>query len=194
VSPPALLASGSAGVRATSGAAGGRSSPSRILAARATSGPPRFMRNSFFCSSLRGAKSAPPMNDWPVETAVSESPNIHSAAQSEMPGTTVLSVGDATQPSLAGAGAAAAGAGAAAAGEKAGPAVGAGAAVGAPAAVARATPAGLGTSRIAARTGSGVPCRAATLRPRCVPAARVIAASRFSNRRPMCGLVCRGAS
>ena len=115
------------------------------------------------------------MNGVPVETAVSASPNRYSEAQSEMPGMTVLSVGDGTQASAAGAGAAAGAAGAAGA------------------AAERARPAAFGTSRIAARTGSGRRCRSVTARPSRSPLARATAAWRPSSRRPMRALVCREA-
>jgi len=118
-----------------------------------------LIRESRFCSGVRGVKSAPPANGEPDAIAVSASPNIHSEAQSEMPGRTVLSVADGTHVSVTGA-----------------------------ATAARATPARLGTSRNAARTGSGCSCRPATVRPSRSPLARVSAAWRPSSRRPMLGL------
>jgi hypothetical protein len=111
-------------------------------------------------------KSAPPTNGVPVETAVSVSPKSHSDAQSEMPGMIVLSVGEGTQASAAGAGADGA-------------------------AAERAMPACFGTSRSAARTGSGRSCRLATVRPSRSPLARATAAWRPRSRRPMRDLMCR---
>jgi len=149
--------------RAGPAAAAGSSSPSRILAARPTSRPPRFVRATRFSSGVGRSTPAPPMNGLPVAIASSESPNSHSAPQSEIPGTIVLSVADATHWSAAGAGAGVA---------------------------ARATPAFFGTSRIAARTGSGRSCRAATARPSRSPLARVSLASRPRSLRPMRGPWC----
>ena len=163
-------AGGSAGKRATfAGSAGGGScsSPSRILAPRPTSGAPRFIRATRFSSGVGGATPAPPMNGVPAASAASASPNSHSAPQSDIPGAIVLSVGDATHSSAAGA--AGAGAGAAE----------------------RASVSRFGTSRIAARTGSGRSCRPATARPSRSPLPRATTAWRPSRRRPMRGLGCR---
>ena len=74
------------------------------------------MRETRFCSGVRGLCSPPPMNGEPAETALPASPNSHSDAQSEMPGMIVLSVADGSHPS-AGAGGADAGGGAAGAGD-----------------------------------------------------------------------------
>ena len=133
-----------------------------IFAPRPTSGAPRRLRAIRFSSGVGGATPAPPMNGVPVATAASASPNSHSAPQSEIPGVIVLSVGDAAHDSAAGA---------------------AGAAE-------RAMVSRLGTSRSAARTGSGRSCRPATARPSRSPLPRVITAWRPSSRRPMRGLGC----
>ena len=104
---------------------------------------------------------APPIQGSPSDWAADASPNMYSAAQSEMPGSTVLSVGEASQLSPA----ASAGAGAAAA------------------VVAERATAELGTRRMTA--GSSLGDRAwATERPSVRPLARVILAERPIRRRP----------
>ena len=99
---PALRRRGGPGV-ASAGPCVASAGPSTIFAARATSGAPRLIRESRFCSGVRGVKSAPPANGEPDAIAVSASPNIHSEAQSEMPGRTVLSLADGTHVSVTGA-------------------------------------------------------------------------------------------
>jgi hypothetical protein len=102
---------------------------------------------------------APPIQASPDETAEDASPNRYSAAQSETPGMTVLSVVDGSHAGAAGAGAAAAGA-------------------------SERVTSRTGARRRAALAGSGGSCRAATASPSRRPEARISRACRPSTRRP----------